>query len=82
MLRKNALPDDKDYYDFYRNDGFTHKFPCRSASHLVNMRPDGSGGFLPRFRHRPRERCWKRYWRFRQENAKPLWTASDVDQHA
>jgi len=32
----------KDYYDFYRNDGFTQKFPCRSASHLVNMRPDGS----------------------------------------
>jgi MoaA/NifB/PqqE/SkfB family radical SAM enzyme len=31
-----------DYYRFYRNDGFTHKFPCRSASHLVNMRPDGS----------------------------------------
>src|ERR671932_1699734 len=32
----------KDYYKFYRNDGFTRKFPCRSASHLVNMRPDGS----------------------------------------
>ncbi len=32
----------KDYYNFYRNDGFTQKFPCRSASHLVNMRPDGS----------------------------------------
>ena len=32
----------KDYYDFYRHDGFTKKFPCRSASHLVNMRPDGS----------------------------------------
>jgi MoaA/NifB/PqqE/SkfB family radical SAM enzyme len=31
-----------DYYRFYRNDGFTLKFPCRSASHLVNMRPDGS----------------------------------------
>jgi MoaA/NifB/PqqE/SkfB family radical SAM enzyme len=31
-----------DYYNFYRNDGFTKKFPCRSASHLVNMRPDGS----------------------------------------
>jgi len=31
-----------DYYKFYRNDGFTKKFPCRSASHLVNMRPDGS----------------------------------------
>lgn len=31
-----------DYFDFYRNDGFTLKFPCRSASHLVNMRPDGS----------------------------------------
>ena len=32
----------KDYYKFYRNDGFTKKFPCRSASHLINMRPDGS----------------------------------------
>lgn len=32
----------KDYYSFYRNDGFTKKFPCRSASHLINMRPDGS----------------------------------------
>jgi MoaA/NifB/PqqE/SkfB family radical SAM enzyme len=31
-----------DYYKFYRKDGFTKKFPCRSASHLVNMRPDGS----------------------------------------
>jgi MoaA/NifB/PqqE/SkfB family radical SAM enzyme len=31
-----------DYYRFYRNDGFTKQFPCRSASHLVNMRPDGS----------------------------------------
>ena len=31
-----------DYYRFYRNDGFTKKFPCRSASHLINMRPDGS----------------------------------------
>jgi MoaA/NifB/PqqE/SkfB family radical SAM enzyme len=31
-----------DYYKFYRTDGFTKKFPCRSASHLVNMRPDGS----------------------------------------
>jgi MoaA/NifB/PqqE/SkfB family radical SAM enzyme len=31
-----------DYYRFYRNDGFTKAFPCRSASHLVNMRPDGS----------------------------------------
>jgi MoaA/NifB/PqqE/SkfB family radical SAM enzyme len=31
-----------DYYRFYRNDGFTRQFPCRSASHLVNMRPDGS----------------------------------------
>ncbi|GAC1446448.1 MAG: hypothetical protein NVSMB56_05230 [Pyrinomonadaceae bacterium] len=31
-----------DYYEFYRNGGFTKKFPCRSASHLVNMRPDGS----------------------------------------
>src|SRR6266487_2849326 len=32
----------KDYYRFYRDDGFSRKFPCRSASHLVNMRPDGS----------------------------------------
>jgi MoaA/NifB/PqqE/SkfB family radical SAM enzyme len=32
----------KDYYEFYRNNGFTKKFPCRSASHLINMRPDGS----------------------------------------
>ncbi len=31
-----------DYYRFYRNQGFTQAFPCRSASHLVNMRPDGS----------------------------------------
>jgi MoaA/NifB/PqqE/SkfB family radical SAM enzyme len=31
-----------DYYRFYRDGGFTRKFPCRSASHLVNMRPDGS----------------------------------------
>jgi MoaA/NifB/PqqE/SkfB family radical SAM enzyme len=31
-----------DYYNFYRNDGFSKKFPCRSASHLVNIRPDGS----------------------------------------
>lgn len=31
-----------DYYRFYRNGGFTKKFPCRSASHLINMRPDGS----------------------------------------
>lgn len=31
-----------DYYNFYRNDGFNKNFPCRSASHLVNMRPDGS----------------------------------------
>jgi MoaA/NifB/PqqE/SkfB family radical SAM enzyme len=31
-----------DYYKFYRDDGFNEKFPCRSASHLVNMRPDGS----------------------------------------
>jgi MoaA/NifB/PqqE/SkfB family radical SAM enzyme len=31
-----------DYYKFYRDDGFNKKFPCRSASHLVNMRPDGS----------------------------------------
>ncbi|HYR77610.1 MAG TPA: radical SAM protein [Pyrinomonadaceae bacterium] len=30
------------YFDFYRNDGFSKKFPCRSASHLINMRPDGS----------------------------------------
>ena len=32
----------KDYFKFYRHDGFNKKFPCRSASHLVNMRPDGS----------------------------------------
>ncbi len=32
----------KDYYQFYRNDGFSKKFPCRSATHLINMRPDGS----------------------------------------
>jgi len=32
----------KDYYNFYRHDGFTQRFPCRSASHLVNIRPDGS----------------------------------------
>jgi MoaA/NifB/PqqE/SkfB family radical SAM enzyme len=32
----------KDYYEFYRNDGFSKKFPCRSATHLINMRPDGS----------------------------------------
>jgi MoaA/NifB/PqqE/SkfB family radical SAM enzyme len=31
-----------DYYKFYRDDGFNKTFPCRSASHLVNMRPDGS----------------------------------------
>jgi MoaA/NifB/PqqE/SkfB family radical SAM enzyme len=31
-----------DYYKFYRSDGFTKSFPCRSASHLVNIRPDGS----------------------------------------
>jgi MoaA/NifB/PqqE/SkfB family radical SAM enzyme len=30
------------YYRFYRDGGFSRKFPCRSASHLVNMRPDGS----------------------------------------
>jgi MoaA/NifB/PqqE/SkfB family radical SAM enzyme len=34
-----------DYYNFYRNDGFTKVFPCRSASHLVNIRPDGSVQF-------------------------------------
>lgn len=32
----------KDYYRFYRDGGFSRKFPCRSASHLINMRPDGS----------------------------------------
>lgn len=32
----------QDYFRFYRGGGFTKKFPCRSASHLVNMRPDGS----------------------------------------
>ena len=40
-----------DYYEFYRNDGFTLKFPCRSASHLVNMRPDGSIQFPCAFVH-------------------------------
>ena len=32
----------RDYYEFYRNGGFSEKFPCRSASHLISMRPDGS----------------------------------------
>lgn len=32
----------KQYYEFYRSGGFSKKFPCRSASHLINMRPDGS----------------------------------------
>src|SRR5262249_43424096 len=32
----------RDYFRFYRNGGFSQKFPCRSASHLINMRPDGS----------------------------------------
>src|SRR5262249_31677699 len=32
----------RDYYKFYRNGGFSKSFPCRSASHLINMRPDGS----------------------------------------
>jgi MoaA/NifB/PqqE/SkfB family radical SAM enzyme len=32
----------EDYFKFYRNGGFNRKFPCRSASHLINMRPDGS----------------------------------------
>ncbi|HVS21948.1 MAG TPA: radical SAM protein [Pyrinomonadaceae bacterium] len=40
-----------DYYKFYRDDGFTKKFPCRSASHLVNMRPDGSIQFPCAFVH-------------------------------
>ena len=31
-----------DYFKFYRGGGFSKKFPCRSASHLINMRPDGS----------------------------------------
>jgi MoaA/NifB/PqqE/SkfB family radical SAM enzyme len=43
-----------DYYEFYRNDGFTRRFPCRSASHLVNMRPDGSIQFPCAFVHRHR----------------------------
>src|SRR5260221_628640 len=34
-----------DYYKFYRNGGFSAAFPCRSASHLVNIRPDGSVQF-------------------------------------
>src|SRR5437667_7048150 len=32
----------QDYFKFYRNDASTQKFPYRWASHLVNMRPDGS----------------------------------------
>ena len=40
-----------DYYRFYRNDGFTQAFPCRSASHLINMRPDGSIQFPCAFVH-------------------------------
>ncbi len=32
----------KQYYEFYSSGGFSKKFPCRSASHLINMRPDGS----------------------------------------
>ena len=39
------------YYKFYRDDGFNEKFPCRSASHLVNMRPDGSIQFPCAFVH-------------------------------
>ncbi|CDM64134.1 radical SAM protein [Pyrinomonas methylaliphatogenes] len=35
----------KDYYRFYREGGFSEKFPCRSASHLINIRPDGSVQF-------------------------------------
>ena len=34
-----------DYYEFYRKGGFSTAFPCRSASHLVNIRPDGSVQF-------------------------------------
>src|SRR5262252_539440 len=41
----------RDYYTFYRNHGFTKEFPCRSASHLVNMRPDGSIQFPCAFVH-------------------------------
>jgi len=41
----------KNYYTFYRNDGFTKQFPCRSASHLVNLRPDGSIQFPCAFVH-------------------------------
>ncbi|HEV3214230.1 MAG TPA: radical SAM protein [Vicinamibacterales bacterium] len=40
-----------DYYSFYRNGGFTKEFPCRSASHLVNIRPDGSVQFPCAFVH-------------------------------
>jgi MoaA/NifB/PqqE/SkfB family radical SAM enzyme len=43
-----------DYYQFYRDGGFTKRFPCRSASHLVNMRPDGSIQFPCAFVHRHR----------------------------
>ena len=39
------------YYKFYRDDGFNEKFPCRSASHLVNMRPDGAIQFPCAFVH-------------------------------
>lgn len=35
----------QDYYRFYREGGFSEKFPCRSASHLINIRPDGSVQF-------------------------------------
>jgi len=33
------------YYEFFQQDGFNEKFPCRSASHLINMKPDGSVHF-------------------------------------
>ncbi|MDE3178555.1 MAG: radical SAM protein [Acidobacteriota bacterium] len=30
------------YYPFYRNGGFNASFPCRHASKLVSMKPDGA----------------------------------------
>ena len=33
------------YYKFYRDGGFNRKFACRSASHLINLKPDGTVQF-------------------------------------
>ena len=33
------------YYKFYRDGGFSRKFACRSASHLINLKPDGTAQF-------------------------------------